>query len=104
MSNDWVEQQRQKITESEKRLAEMKARLVPEQSDASVAEARIPVTSEQLRRRRYWLVVALAFINCVHLLNAAYRVSTGPRSASLILPREQVTGPPRCGRQGSIQG
>ena len=91
MVTDWVEQQRQRLAENEKQLAEMKARLVPEQSEASVAEPRPPITTERLRMRRYWLVVALAVVNCVYFLNAAYRVSTWPSSASLILPGEQVT-------------
>jgi len=90
-SNEWVGQQRQRLAENEKQLAEMKARLVPEQSEASVAEVPSPITPERLRTRRYWLVVALTILNCMYFLNATYRVFTWPSSVSLFFSDEQVT-------------
>ena len=91
MSNEWVEQQRQRLAENEKQLAEMKARLVPEQSKACVAEVPSPITPERLRTRRYWLVVALTIFNCSSFLNATHSVFTWPSSVSLFFSDEQVT-------------
>jgi len=91
MSNEWIEQQRQRLAENEKQLAEMKARLLPEQIEPSVAEVPAPITPERLRTRRYWLMVALTIFNCISFLNATHLVFTWPSSVSVIFSAEQVT-------------
>jgi hypothetical protein len=70
----------------------MKPRFAPKEIDASLAEALpIPISVEQLRKRRYWLVVVLTVVNCICLFNAANRLVHWRSSVSLILPKEQVT-------------
>jgi hypothetical protein len=91
MSNEWVEQQRRRLAENERQLAEMKARLVPEQSEVSVAEVPSPSTPERLRTRRYWLVVALTVFNSNAFLYATHSVFTWPSSVSVFFSAEQVT-------------
>jgi hypothetical protein len=74
-----------------KRGDELKRRLMLKEMDMRDARITSPVTAESLRKRRWWLVVAMFGMNCVYLSNGIYQVVTWPSSVSLNFSSEQVT-------------
>jgi hypothetical protein len=91
MANEWIEQQHERLAESEKRVGELKRRLVVEELETPAAELPPAPTVESLRKRRWWLVVALTFINGTSLFGTIHQVATWPSSASLFFSAELVT-------------
>jgi hypothetical protein len=68
----------------------LKRRLTLKQMDMRDARFPAPVTAESLRKRRWWLVVAMLGINCLYLAHGIYQVVTWPSSVSLFLSADQV--------------
>jgi len=64
--------------------------MIVEKMDMRAARFPSPVTAESLRKRRWWLVVAMIGVNCVCLFNGIYQAVTWPSSVSLFLSAEQV--------------
>jgi hypothetical protein len=92
MPNDWIAEQRERLGESERRLSQLKAELIParQQEPPRQEQASSAITLERLRRRRFWIVVLLSAINLSGSFRGAYGLIAGPSSATLMLPRERV--------------
>jgi hypothetical protein len=91
MSTDWAEKQRKKLAESQERVNKLKLQLPPTQGGPIPPENPPPLTIERLRKRRFGIIVALTVINCLSIFQGTYRLFTWPNSASLMVPREQIT-------------
>lgn len=92
MSDDWADQQRERLGESQRQIDELKASLVarsPKVPSRETERSR-PLTIETLSKRRRWIAFALIFVNLSALMTGIDEWIKKPRDIWVILDKEQV--------------
>lgn len=87
-----IDDLRSQLSDSERLVAELKAHNETHRDEMPTKyRPAQPVTAEKLKKRIYWIVVALIAINCISPLKAIVDLIAGPKYATVLIPREQVT-------------